>query len=140
MQNFEYDYKVMAQSELDREIREIEERKKKLIRESNIKKDVDMINGKINFAECINLINTTQGENYRKRLEKAIREFEIMQRNEYQSNVVDDFENPHERTLRYFNMEKINADISSKRANSNNKKEAKEVKTVIKKEYDKKVR
>lgn len=84
---FERGYRASAQTELERKLREIEEKDK--------------------VAQ--------QAELMRERAKKATLDHERMYRVEY-GDRVDDFENPRERASRYMKMEEAQAEISKARS------------------------
>ena len=124
MSVFERNYKAAAITELERSVRALEERNK--IAQTKLKSEIDSelaaANNNIIFAERINLIASTQGSNLRERLEKAQREFMRLERIETR-DIVDDFENPRERTERYFDMDEANSKIAKEKAKDNAERE-----------------
>lgn len=118
---FERGYRAAARTELERDIRRIEEKDKKAqtkIGEAEFNKGVDTMYSNINFAERLNLISEEQARAYRERAEKATVEFNNMQKEEH-DEIVDDFENPRERSERYMSMEDAQAQIAQERADAN---------------------
>ena len=112
---FERNYRAAATSELERSIRDLEERDKKAQTKPAFEKDVADIHSNLNFVERINLISATQAEAFRQRVLKAHLDFKHMQRTETRDDIVDSFENPRERTKRYQDMESYNAQITQNR-------------------------
>ena len=117
MSVFERNYKAAATTELERSVRALEERNSTAQTKLKTELDSDLAaaNSNIIFAERINLITSTQGSNLRERLEKAQKKFERLERTEIR-DIVDDFENPRERTERYFNMDEVNSKITKEKA------------------------
>ena len=89
---FERGYKAAATAELERSVRELEERNKTAQTKTDFMKDAASTESNLNFAERINLISTTQAEAYRERMLKAHLDFERMQRTETRDDIVDSFE------------------------------------------------
>ena len=75
---FERGYKAAATAELERSVRELEERNKTAQTKTDFMKDAASTESNLNFAERINLISTTQAEAYRERMLKAHLDFERM--------------------------------------------------------------
>ena len=115
---FEKNYKAAAIAELERSVRDLEERDKTAQTKPAFEKDVADTQGNLNFAERLNLINAVQAEAFRQRVQKAQIEFERMQRTETRDDIVDSFENPRERAARYQDMDKYNAQIAAERASA----------------------
>lgn len=113
-----YRYKAMASTELERDLQRIEEKDKKAQTKQEFDLSCQNFNSNLNFAERINLISVQQADVMRERVRAAILKFEHMQRVEY-NDIVDDFENPRERTQRYMNMEEVQAEITREKAEKN---------------------
>ena len=116
---FERPYRAAAATELERSLREIEDRNKKAQTKDTFHEAASNMTSNVNFAEKLNLITAQQAEAYRERIKKAAAEYERMQRTESQEGRVDDFENPRERTDRYMSMEEAQAEIARERAAQN---------------------
>lgn len=114
---FEKGYKAAAIAELERSVRDLEERDKTAQTKPAFEKDAADTQSNLNFAERLNLINAVQAEAFRQRIQKAQIDFEHMQRTETRDDIVDSFENPRERAARYQDMDKYNAQIAAERAN-----------------------
>lgn len=112
---FERGYKASAQTELERKIREIEEKDKIAQTKADFTASLNSFESNLNFAERINLISAQQAELMRERAKKATMNYEKMERNEFDTRV-DDFENPRERASRYMKMEEAQAEISKARS------------------------
>lgn len=113
---FERGYKAAATAELERSVRDLEERDKTAQTKAAFMKDAASTESNLNFAERINLISVTQADAYRERMLKAQLDFERMQRTETRDDIVDSFENPRERAARYQDMDSYNAQIAQERA------------------------
>jgi hypothetical protein len=74
---FERGYKAAATAELERSVRELEERNKIAQTKADFMKDAASTESNLNFAERINLISTTQAEAYRERREIARRYYDM---------------------------------------------------------------
>ena len=110
MRLFERNYKAAATTELERSIRELEERNKISENKVHFQKDMLDVQSNVNFAERIHLISMMQANIYRNRLQKAHSNFEHLERTETMT-VVNDFENPRERSMRCQSIETYNAQI-----------------------------
>ncbi len=137
---FERGYKAAATAELERSVRELEERNKTAQTKTDFMKDAASTESNLNFAERINLISTTQAEAYRERMLKAHLDFERMQRTETRDDIVDSFENPRERAARYQDMDSYNAQIAQERAKANADKSNGEQSHTISHEADERTR
>lgn len=115
---FEKGYKAAAIAEIERSVRDLEERDKTAQTKPAFEKDAADTQSNLNFAERLNLINAVQAEAFRQRVQKAQIDFERMQRTETRDDIVDSFENPRERAARYQDMDKYNAQIAAERANA----------------------
>ncbi len=113
---FENGYKTAARTELERSVREVEEGKKEI-------SDNNMygVNVNIDFAQKLQLITNKQAQEYKARIQAAIKHRNF-QRTE-SGEIVDDFENPRERTERYMRMDEVRAKIAEERAGKNSKDE-----------------
>lgn len=134
---FEPNYKASAATELERELRGLEEKDKVAQTALGSEMQFEVCSSKIDFAEKIRLINQQQANDLRKRLReiKATKQAIYMQRIEYRDDIIDDFENPRERTKRYENMDRVNDEIQREKANeaqrsSNNTSSVKEFSKV----------
>lgn len=128
---FERGYRASAQTELERKLREIEEKDKVAQTKADFTVSVNSFESNLNFAERINLVSAQQAELMRERAKKATLDHERMYRVEY-GDRVDDFENPRERASRYMKMEEAQAEISKARS----EKESPEGKTSVQKTND----
>jgi len=115
---FEKGYKAAAIAEIERSVRDLEERDKTAQTKPAFEKDAADTQSNLNFAERLNLINAVQAEAFRQRVQKAQIDFERMQRTETRDDIVDSFENPRERAARYQDMDKYNAQIAAERASA----------------------
>lgn len=111
---FESGYRAAAKTELEREIRELEAKDKAAQTRTDFSESASGIQSNITFAQRLNLISEEQAQAMKKRVETAIQQNQFM-RNESEERT-DDFENPRERTERYFNMDSANAEINRERA------------------------
>ncbi len=136
MQLFERGYKAAATAELERSVRDLEERDKTAQTKATFMKDAASTESNLNFAERINLISVTQADAYRERMLKAQLDFERMQRTETRDDIVDSFENPRERAARYQDMDSYNAQIAQERARANADKSGGEQSHIIDHEAD----
>jgi len=112
----EKNYRAAAVAELERSIRDLEERDKTAQTKPTLEKDVADTQSNLNFAERLNLISTAQAEAYRQRALKVRLDFEHIQKTETRDDIVDDLENPRERAARYQDMDSYNSQITAKRA------------------------
>lgn len=107
-------YKTAARTELERSIREIEERNKKAETIKKTDGTMQTVNNNIDFAQKLNLITEKQARLYRERIQASVnfRRFQRMESEE----IVDDFENPRERAERFMTMEDVQAEISREKS------------------------
>jgi len=103
-------YKAAARTEIERDIRRLEERGKSM----NIDKMVLYVNGKLDIIKDIELITEAQALEYGKRIQKAEHDRKIIERHETR-DIVNDFENPRERATRYQELDRYNAEIRNER-------------------------
>lgn len=115
---FERGYRAAASTELERDLREIEDKDKKAQTKQEFDLACQNFNSNLNFAERINLIGVQQADALRQRVNAALIEYEKMQRQEHDEKV-DDFENPRERSQRYMTMDEAQAEISREKAERN---------------------
>lgn len=115
---FESNYKASATTELERELRGLEKRDRVTQNVEGAEMQFEACSSKIDFAEKIRLINQQQAEDFRKRIRemKATENAKHLQRTEYCDDIVDDFENPRERTIRFENMDRVNEAIQREKA------------------------
>lgn len=113
---FESNYRAAAKTELERNIRELEAKDKAAQTRTDFSERASGIKSNITFAQRLNLISEEQVQAMKKRVEIAVRQNQFM-RNESEKRT-DDFENPRERSERYFNMDSVNAEISRERADA----------------------
>ena len=73
---FAREYKSNAKTELERAIRELEEKKKKAREQREREKDAERVNASIDFAEKLLLISAAEAIAYHLRVEEALRELE----------------------------------------------------------------
>ena len=86
---FENGSKKAARTELERAIREIEEKNKRTLVEQELNRKIEALNSNINFAEKLNLIAADKADHYRQRLKQIVLEFERMQDRELE-NLIDE--------------------------------------------------
>lgn len=115
----ERDYKAAAVTELERRLRNIEDRNKEAQTKGKFTTNTANIESNVDFAQRLHLISDMQAEAYKERVRNARLEFEHMQRTETRSDLVDSFENPRERAARYQGMDSYNAQILRERAKAN---------------------
>lgn len=115
---FERKYRAAATTELERSIRDIEERDKIAQTKNGFSWETADVQCNLNFAERLGLISAAQAEAYRQRVLQAQLDFANMQRTETRGDMVDSFENPRERAARYQGMDAYNARIAAERADS----------------------
>lgn len=137
---FERGYKAAATAELERSVRDLEERDKTAQTKAAFMKAAASTESNLNFAERINLISVIQADAYRERMLKAQLDFERMQRTETRDDIVDSFENPRERAARYQDMDSYNAQIAQERAKANADKSGGEQSHIIEHEADERTR
>lgn len=116
---FERDYKAAAVTELERRLRDIEDRNKAAQTRNEFIRDASNVDSNVDFAQQLNLISDMQAEAYKERVRKSRFEFEHMQRTETRADLVDGFENPRERSARYQGMDSYNAQILRERTKAN---------------------
>ena len=107
-------YKAAAKTELERDIRELESKDKAAQTRTEFAESANGIQSNITFAQRLNLIGEQQAEEMKRRVETEIAQNNFM-RNEMEE-LTDDFENPRERSERYFNMDSVQAEINRERA------------------------
>lgn len=116
---FERNYRAAATAELERTLRELEERDKIAETKIDFDKEVFSFQSNLTFAERLNLITSVQSDIMRERVLKAEQEYRHIQRTETRDDIVDDFENPRERAARYQSMDEYNAEIARTREKQN---------------------
>lgn len=107
-------YRAAAKTELERNIRELEEKNRAAQSRTDVSDSASGVESNIMFAQRLNLISEKQALEMKKRIEAAVQSNKFM-RNEVEERT-DDFENPRERAERYFDTETIQAEISRERA------------------------
>ena len=107
-------YKAAAKTELERDIRELEAKDKAAQTRTEFAESTSGVQSNITFAQRLNLISEQQAAEMKRRVETAVAQNNFM-RNESEERT-DDFENPRERSERYFNMDTVQAEISRERA------------------------
>lgn len=107
-------YKAAATADLERSLRELEERDRTAMQKTDLSEETTAIRNNLNFAERLNLISATQAEQYRQRIE-FLRELQQKQTEE----IVDSLENPRERAARYQSLDSYNARIAQERTSDN---------------------
>jgi len=112
---FERNYKAAATAELERSVRDLEERDKTSETKPAFQKDASETQSNLNFSERLELVSATQADALRERVKKAEQDFAKLQRTQTM-DVVNDFENPLERGRRYQSMENYNAEIAREKA------------------------
>lgn len=112
---FEKNYKAAAVTELERSVRDLEERDKTAETKPVFQKDMSEAQSNLNFAERLNLVSAVQADTYRERMKKAHQNFERLERNETR-DIVNDLENPRERSARYQDMDMYHAQLAQERA------------------------
>ena len=112
---FESRYKAAAATEIERDLRRLEEKDKRAQSFQDYLKDHTVTVSNIGFAERIDLISSEQAASFRARAAAA--KFELFERTESRI-VVNDFENPLERALRFQGMDECAAKIESERSAS----------------------
>ncbi len=108
---FESGYKAAAKTELERKIREREDKDKVAQTRTDFSDNTGGTQSNIAFAQRF----TEEKQARREEQVKA-----TIHQNQFMCNEIekrtDDFENPRERAERYFNMDSVNAEISRERA------------------------
>lgn len=130
---FERGYQAAARSELDREVRELED-KDKVAQMLNPEQAVASVTSNTDFAERIGLISEASAMQLRERVKKAQLDYERFQRET--RDVVNDYENPRERAARYQSMDKVHAQINAERAKEQSEKAAEQSKAISKSEAE----
>lgn len=111
---FERGFRTAAKTELERVVRQLEERNKKELAKKEFYKAVETLDANIVFAEKIELISGEEAEAYRERVEQANREYKRIHEVE-NSFVADGYENPTERSQRCMDMEEAKREIAQQR-------------------------
>lgn len=115
-------YKAAARAEIERDIRQLEERGK--IKYAGIMDSTrDSTFGNVDFSQRISLISDAQAKEYRSRIQAAEIERQKLERNETR-DIVNDFENPRERAARYQGLDQYNTEIRREREKNNNGRKA----------------
>lgn len=107
-------YKAAAKTELERDIRELEAKDKAAQTRTEFEESASGVQSNITFVQRLNLISEQQAAEMKRRVEIAVAQNNFM-RNESEERT-DDFENPRERSERYFNMDTVQAEINRERA------------------------
>ena len=84
---FERGYRAAAKTELERDMREIEDRNKKAQTKTDFEQATTTMGSNINFAERLNLISAKEAAAYRKRLKEVTREMNRAERAEGEGKV-----------------------------------------------------
>ena len=84
---FERGYRAAAKTELERDMREIEERNKTAQTKTDFEQATTTMGSNINFAERLNLISAKEAASYRKRLKEANQEMNRAERAEAEGKV-----------------------------------------------------
>ena len=113
---FERGYKAAALTELERCVRDLEERDKVAEQKPKFDTDLNEVSTNLNFAERIELVSAVQAQALRDRLNKAHLEYARTVRETH--DIVNDYENPRERAARFQDMERYNSQIAKERAKS----------------------
>ena len=130
---FERGYQAAARAELDREVRELED-KDKVAQMLNPEQAVASVTSNADFAERIGLISEASAMQLRERVKKAQLDYERFQRET--RDIVNDYENPRERAARYQSMDKVLAQINAERAKEQTEKAAEQTKAISKSEAE----
>lgn len=112
---FERGYRAAAKTELEREIRKIEEKDRKAQKSKDFEKAATAFESNLTFAERLNLISAEQAANYTERMKKAILEHEQSQRIMQQENLIESV-GAGGRRGQYASVEEALADIRTERA------------------------
>lgn len=112
----ESNYKIAARSELERDIRRIEEKDKAAQTKADTKIKANEIQNNIEFAQRLNLITQQQAEAYKRRVKEVVDFNELMKREI--EDIPDDFENPHEREKRFQSLDELQAQIRREKEQS----------------------
>lgn len=116
---FDRGYKVRAEAELERKVRELEESNKKEMDAKKFDEMIVALNSNLEFAERLNLISDEQEEAYKERIKRAETEFTYEREIEQQNNV----ETNSERSAMGMTMEETQAMIEQLRAERNAKQQ-----------------
>ena len=121
------EFNERAMTELERRMREIEAKVKSDKLDDTVFAN---LSANIDFSQTARLIKQVQADDLRKRLEvvKEQREKRRLEREVY-GNLDDGFENPHERGLRFANMDEVRERIENEKATTG--KSGIETKTVV---------
>lgn len=111
---FESGYRAAAKTELERKVRELENRNAVAQKKPDIGETAAVASHNIEFAHRIKLITDKEAEQYRKRINQA-REAEELARTQT-GDRVDGFMNPHEAGERQYDLEEEKARISREQA------------------------
>lgn len=108
--------KANVMTELERDLRKLEEKGSPKTADENMQ--FFACNANIEFAQRAQLISQQQAQEMLRRLQeaKAVARERDLQKKEYADDMVDGFENPREKAVRYQTMESINAEIQQERA------------------------
>ena len=119
---FDRGYRAAATAELERSIRELEERKKREKAKAEMDSDVAEVLSNLSFAERLNLISEAQARAYRRRVQQLREELEHVGEDETEINLADGYESSQERIMYYQSMDEYNSQIAQKRAEDNKSK------------------
>lgn len=112
----ESNYKIAARSELERDIRRIEEKDKAAQTKAETQIKANEIQNNIEFAQRLNLITQQQAEAYKRRVKEVVDFNELMKREI--EDIPDDFENPREREKRFQSLDELQAQIRREKEQS----------------------
>ena len=104
-------YKAAARTEIERAIRQLEERGKGA---AIANEDAAAVSGKVDLSQNIGLISEVQAREYKARIQTAELDRRKLERIETR-DIVNDFENPRERAARYQDLDQYNTEIRRER-------------------------
>lgn len=115
-------YKVTTRAELERRIKDIEEKSKKAKADEGFDKAVESLYANIEFAATLNLISLEQEIECKKRIKKAVLEQESWvrehERKVTNDNIVNRKTISDERSARCMSMDEVRKKIEQEKANT----------------------
>lgn len=107
-------YKAAAKTEIERKVRELEDKDAIAQKKVDVSESAAIVSTNIEFAQRIKLITGQEAERYRKRLQ-AVKEAQELLRTQT-GRAVDGFSNPQEQGAHFYSLEEVQADIARHRA------------------------
>ena len=108
-------YRAAAQTELERNIRLLEDRDKAAQGKVDVDTAAVAARNNVDFCLRTGLIQAKQADRYRERIEYALKAEEQIKAQS--GEVVDGYTNPHEQSRKYYDLEQVQAQIKEEQKN-----------------------